>query len=80
MCVFIPIAIQEIYDWMKLPGNDNEFVIVYINDETSDSDWGYVDLIRNPVINITKDILFTPQIKSNLFSDRWLVLCKKSEI
>ncbi len=74
VCVSIPIAIQEIYDWMSSSGNENEFVIVYINDQTSDSDWGHIDLIQNPVINITKDLLFTPTMKNSLFPKSWLAL------
>lgn len=69
----IPIAIQEIHDWLRLPQHTNEFVIVYVNDETSDSDWGKIDLIQNPVNTTFKDIIFTPSIKSKLYPNRWFV-------
>ena len=64
-------ALQEIYDWMRLPNHREEVVIVYINDESNDSDWGHVALIQDPVANITRDILFTPKDKKAMFPDRW---------
>lgn len=75
----IPIAIQEIHDWLRLPQHSNEFIIVYINDETSDSDWGKIDLIQDPVASTFKDMIFTPSIKKKLYPDRWLLILKCSE-
>ena len=64
-------AIQEINDWLAKPEHSNEFVLLYINDETSDSDWGKIRLIQEPVANITRDILFTPSDKKKSYPDRW---------
>ena len=54
-----------------LPGHKEQLVMVLINDEGKDKDWGHLDLIWNPVQDILGGILFTPLDKQKYFPDRW---------
>jgi hypothetical protein len=64
-------GLQEIYDWVVAPGNEEEIVMVLINDERNSSDWGHIHLIQEPVPQIFGDLLFTPEDKKSLFLDQW---------
>lgn len=64
-------AIQEIYDWVTRPGNENEFVLVLVNDEGPHSDWDHIDLIQKPIVDIMGKLLFTPSNKTMYFGDSW---------
>ena len=56
-----------------MPGHENEFVMVLVNDEGHDADWGHLDLIQNPIAEILGDLLFTPKDKEHYFNNSWLV-------
>ena len=64
-------GLQEIYDWVVTPGNQEEVIVVHINDESPSSDWGHISLIQDPVREIFGELLFTPENKKTLFPHRW---------
>lgn len=64
-------GLAEICDWMQQSGNENEFVMVYINDEGHSADWNHTDIIWKAVATLCPHILFTPADKERLFPHSW---------
>ncbi|XP_062508698.1 uncharacterized protein LOC134184941 [Corticium candelabrum] len=64
-------GLAEICDWLQQKGNENEFVMVYINDEGYVADWNHTDIIWDAVATTCPHILFTPTDKDKLFPNSW---------
>lgn len=57
--IYITPAVQEIRDWLDMPGHKSELVMIMLNDVKYDFDWGHKTLIWNPLKTIFGDLLFT---------------------
>ena len=65
------VGIKEIRDWVTSPGHEEEVVIIMVNDEAKDFDWGHISLIQDPIRDGFREMLFSPSDKQKYFPERW---------
>ncbi len=65
------IALQEIQDWLSLPGHESEQVIIMVNDLRSDFNEEHKFLIWDSVSTIVGNIALTQTERNKHFPNVW---------